>query len=316
MLARVALSFALLLLAPGLAWAGDPMDDARDLGRDGVALYEVGRWDEAFAKLAEADRLYHAPTLVLYMARCKSRLKRLVEAESLYARIVNEPLAEDAPDQFRSAHADARQELSDVSSRIPKLVIAVSGARSAGSTVTVDGAPVAASDLAHVKVDPGEHTIVVTPPGGSPVRRTVTVAESVAQQIQIDLDGPAPPAPAIERATPEEGGSLLPAGIAFGVAGAALGVGAVSGVLFLNRLSDVESRCRPDDHCPAGDKARAEDALPLSTVSTIGFVVAGVAATTGVVLLVVRPGGRAADAGARTVRARAGIGSLALEGRF
>ena len=307
---RLALSILFLLLAPGLARAGDTVDDARAIGREGVALYEAGRWNEAFAKLAEADRLYHAPTLVLYMARCKSRLKKLVEAEALYGRVANEALAADASEQFRSAKADAQRELAEITNRIPKLIIAVTGARAAESAVALDGAQVAASDRAGLKVEPGAHTIVVTRPGGSPVRRSVVVAESTTQRIQVDLDAAEPPAKPVDPG-PRREGSLVPACIAFGVGGAALGVGAVTGVLFLNRVSDLESRCT-DSHCPAGDQPTADSAVPLSTVSTVGFVVAGVAATAGVVLLVVRPGGRSDAA----VRARASVGSLAVEGRF
>src|SRR5690349_2715550 len=79
---------------------------AVDRGNEGVALYEAGRWDEALARFAEAEALYHSPVFVLYTARTLRNAGRLRDARDTYHRLVAEPIAADAPALWHQAQTD------------------------------------------------------------------------------------------------------------------------------------------------------------------------------------------------------------------
>ncbi|MDI3289612.1 tetratricopeptide repeat protein [Polyangium sp. 15x6] len=112
-------------------------------------------------------------------------------------------------------------------------------------------------------------------------------------------------------------GSVVPGVISLGVGAIGLGVGAVTGAFSMAKVSDVRSRCQ-DDHCLSAYRVEADEARTLGQVSTAAFVVGGVAAAAGVVLLVLRPGGTAgASTGAvKDLRVSVGIGRAELQFRY
>jgi len=57
-----------------------------------------------------------------------------------------------------------------------------------------------------------------------------------------------------------------------------------------SKADDIKSRCSADNHCLTTDAELGDEAETLATVSTIGFVIAGVGVAAGVVLLVVPTG--------------------------
>ncbi|WP_437587384.1 tetratricopeptide repeat protein [Sorangium sp. So ce1000] len=266
-------AFVVTLLAAAPALGAKPPDGAsaeaqqvaRTKAYEGLKLYGADRWQEALEAFQEADRLYHAPTLVLYMARCQRKLGRLEVARDLYEQVLAEPLPEDPPTAFLEARQDAETELA--------------GVRAA-------------------------------------LEATAAKGPSSAE--------PAPSAAA------EGGGSLVPAGVAFGLGAVGLGVGAVTGLVSLSQVSDIRSRCE-GRRCPADLQDDADAATTLGHVSTVGFVVGAAAAAAGVVLLVIRPGGgsgseaagapKAAAAPPRAPRgvvwsAGVGLGRIELQGKF
>ncbi|WP_437502405.1 tetratricopeptide repeat protein [Sorangium sp. So ce1099] len=259
-LRRCAFVVTLLAAAPALAAeppagaSADAQQLARTRAHEGLKLYGADRWQEAFDAFQEADRLYHAPTLVLYMARCQRKLGNLEAARALYEQVLDEALPEDPPPAFLEARRDAETELA--------------GVRAA-----------------------------LKPPPAAPA-------------------APAPQAGG--------GGSLLPAGLAFGLGAVGLGVGAATGIVSLSKVSDIKSQC-DGRRCPAELQGDADTATTLGHVSTVGFIVGAASAAAGVVLLVVRPGGDGApDAAGAAPRARRGVvwsagvglGGVALQGSF
>ncbi|WP_437659104.1 tetratricopeptide repeat protein [Sorangium sp. So ce1182] len=266
-LRRCAFVVTLLAAAPALAAeppagaSADAQQLARTRAHEGLKLYGADRWQEAFDAFQEADRLYHAPTLVLYMARCQRKLGNLEAARALYEQVLGEALPDDPPPAFLEARRDAETELT--------------GVRAA-----------------------------LKPPPAAPA---------------------APPAPQAGG-----GGSLLPAGLAFGLGAVGLGVGAATGIASLSKVSDIKSQC-DGRRCPAELQGDADAATTLGHVSTVGFIVGAASAAAGVVLLVVRssgdgaPGGDGApDAAGAPPQARRGVvwsagvglGGIALQGAF
>ena len=294
--------------APTSPSAQADRERARALGEEGLEHFAAGRWQEAHDRFERADRLFHAPTLTLYMARCQAKLGRPLAARALYERLLAEPVPPSAPKPFLEAQASARTELAEVEARVGRLTVVVTGGDAA---VAIDGVAVEGADRARRPVEPGEHTIEVTSPGQAPVRRTVTVAEGAEETVSISVSPAAAPPPPPPHEVEE--GSMVPALVAFGVGAAGLGVGSVTGILALSKASELKDQC-DGNRCAAALETDRDAVDTLSTLSTIGFVVGGVGVATGVVLLVVRPGGE--DAETTAWRATVGPGRFDVRGAF
>lgn len=315
------------LFAPALALGAPPpaaTDEARAAAKaaakDGVTAYEAGNYDLAIERFRRSDALYHAPQSRVYIARATEKLGRLVAARAIYVALLDEPEAPDASEKAREARRVAREELDALEKRIPVLAIAVAGVPLAEARATLDGAPIAMTSLAHLLVDPGEHTVIVSAEGGSSAKRVVHVDEGRSEALALTLEPaarsagpqapvaiPLPPPPARDAK-----GSLTPAFLGFGVGAAGLGVGAITGILALGKAADLAAAC-PTKRCQPADRAIADSASSLATVSTIGFVIGGVGAAAGIVFLVVRPSSTPAST---SLRASLGPGTFALQGTF
>src|SRR5690606_7673520 len=62
----------------------DYRDDARRLATEAAERYQAGEYEAALDLFVRADKLYDAPTLKFWQARCYEQLGRLVEAEARY----------------------------------------------------------------------------------------------------------------------------------------------------------------------------------------------------------------------------------------
>lgn len=294
---------------PAKAASDADRDAAREKAAAGLDHFEAKRWAEAYAAFEEADRLFHAPTLTLAMAQCQEAMGRLIAARALYRKVFDEPLSPGAPEQFKNARATAQDALDALAKRIPKLTVTVTGPDAERARVRIDGAEVSARALAAGReLDPGDHVVTAETEGAS-ARLAVALPEGAATRAELALKPPSPAQPA--KARP---GSLLPAGIAFGVGAAGLAAGAATGIAALSIGDDIRSRCRTiggERHCLAADIPARDAASALATASTVGLVAGGAAALTGVVLAIVRPGG-----GSRPVEISASPGSVHVRGSF
>lgn len=282
---------------------------ARSMAEAGLTLYEAKRWQEAYDLFRQANAQVPAPTFVLYMAHCKKQLGGLVEARRLYADIANAQIPDGAPKQFEEAKQQASAELEALERRVPSISVIVVGEGADEALVTIDGEPLPDAERAHIRLDPGDHVIAAVAPGADPVRRSILLGEGDSQTVQLDL------APLFVGDDEDEtSGTLVPAAIAYSIGAVGLALGIITGVMSINEVDDLKSRCRPDNHCPAADRSQADTADALATASTIGFVVAGVGVVAGTALLIFRPAGGSGHSSAATVRI--GPGSVSLRGRF
>lgn len=205
---------------------------ARALADKGWELFNAGRYEEALAAFLDADAQVHAPPFLRFAARSCERLGRLLEARSLFQRVVDEPLDAGAPQEFQQAQADARVELAALAPRIPTLEIAVTGATPGTVALTLDGERVIPATP--VERDPGEHTVVATAPGQAPVTTTIRLSEGAKAHVTIALA----PAPATTTAMASSSGpATRAAGTDVNTAaliggGVAAGAGALAGVVF------------------------------------------------------------------------------------
>lgn len=301
------------LVAAPEARGADVRVEARIKGESALKLFKASQWNEAYEAFKEAESLYHAPTLVLYMAHCRRNIGRLLAARDLYQKVATEALPADASDAFRKAQAAAQEELDKVDKRIPRLKVAFGS--SPPSPVQIDGQIVAAATLsAGYPVDPGEHTVMIERPGEEPFRKSVVVAEGE----NVEIAAPLGSGPGAGSGFPGSlRSSLVPAGIALGVGAVGLGVGAVVGSIAMDQVNDIKSRCTPDGHCPAADKSRADSTQALITTSTVGLVLGSIGVAAGATLLVWRATRSTAPNEKKTaLDLGVGIGSVVLSGSF
>ena len=294
---------------------------ANELAAKGFDAFDRGRYAEAHDHFAAAEAAAHSPVFLLYMARCKRQLGELGEARQLYDRLVNEKLADDAPAPFRSAQDDAKVEREQLDALVPTLSVTLEGLVST-DRVALDGASVAipagaSSTTFRRQVEAGTHVLTVTRDGAVVAERQIEL--KVGQTVDTSIVLPAPP-PAVSpaphtapapRATMSTGPNLVPAYIVLGVAGAAAVLGAVMGGLALSRdktaVDELET-CDDSASCTEAEQTR-DGALTFAHVSTTSFVVASVAAATGVVLLLTASSGDDVVVGV-------GPGSLQVTGTF
>lgn len=310
-----ALAFSLLLGSAAPSRAAPPargpdaVQEARSRGEAGLRLFEAGQWAEAFAAFQEADALYHAPTLVLFMARCRRNQGRLIEAQALYQKAAAEPVPRGAPEQFAKAVASARAELDSIRQRIPSARVTIVGAPEEQTAVTIDRVPLSAEEKTSGKaLNPGDHEIVAEAEGRASVRKPFSLKEGEAATLELVLQPP-PRAPAPPR------NARLPAVIALSVGGLGVGLGAVSGGLALSKIADIKSRCTPDGHCLKSDQPAASAAQTLVTASTIGFVAGGAGLAAGALLWWLRPG-EPKTPETPAARVEIGVGSITIGGQF
>lgn len=295
------------------------------LGDEALGLFEQGNYQDAFDRFAKANELLQAPTLLLYMARCQARLGKTASAAKLYEQVASAALAPDATPQFRQAREAAVAELAELQPRVAKLTIRLTGSCLDAARLTLDGEPVAteAAGRGH-PVDPGSHVAAVTAAGCQSAQATVEVKQGQAAELALRLEPePASSAPGVPTAGDGgDGGAegpLWPAGLAFGLGGAALGLGIVTGAMAMSQANDIKSRC-VEEHCLVTDEEAGQDAQTLATIYTIGFVVGGVGLVAGVVLAVWRPGGGedavAAEPSLASLDVSVGPRGVSLRGAF
>ena len=322
-------AFAVSLLCARVALATPTDSDrttARELAREGYDALEQKNYAVAEDRFRRADALVHAPTIVVDHARALVGMGRLVEAYERYALAIREGVASNAPASWKQAVSDAEREIEAVKPRLAWLVINIEGPKE--PRVTVDGREVPVASLgARRATDPGKRKVRVTADGFISGGRIVMLKEGEQQAITITLDRPES-VELPETAAPPEAPSGQPAPsssplpwIAFGVGGAGLAVGSVTGIMALSVHSDLSkscpsSKCRPSDE---SEQARMQDDrseyLTLGTVSGIGFGVGLAGVATGVVLLLTSPKADASPTAA-SLTPVVGPGYVGIRGRL
>jgi hypothetical protein len=322
-----------LASAPRASFAQSAEDksQARDLGARAFEALDHKEWSVAEDLFRRADSLFHAPTLTLGLARAQAQQSKFVEAWESYHRIILEGAPPGSSPAFVKAVEDAGREIASVEPRRGRLTIVVSGPDK--PAVTLDDVPLSVAALGAPRfVNPGSHRIQATAAGYAPLSTTANVAEGQTATVPLTMTvgttaGPdvAPAAPAAPTAgatidTPPPGlgkPNRTPAFVAFGVGAAGLVAGGLTGFLALRKHSTLHDSPCSAGPCSSDDASTFNSDLSsyhaMSTISTVGFLVAGVGAAAGVVLWVTAP--RKQET-AVTVAPYVGLGSLGAAGSF
>lgn len=318
--------------APGLDPAARAEAERNAL--EGQRAFEAGDYATAVERLGAAHEVLEVPTVGLRYARALEKVKRLVEAEAVYAEVV----AYDAswmPDAYRSgqeqAQGEARTERAALRARIPALTVDLEGTMSsedeAAITITVDGETVAHEKWSAIPVNPGVHRVRATRGEETLADAEITAVEGEKTTVPLSLAATPPPA---SGEAPRPGASEPPVldakrrssplrkGLIYGSLGVgAVGVaaGAITGILLLTKKRQLDDGgCHESDGrnvCPRDQDDERDAYNALRPVSTVGFVVGAVGLGVGTTLLVTQR--RADEPG---VQARVGLGSVTIEGRF
>jgi hypothetical protein len=310
-------------------------ETARGLMTQGRAQRSSGDVKGALKSFQAADSIMHVPTTGYELAKTQEAAGLLVEARDTALRVARMPVQPDEAAPFAEARTNAQQLGDDLAERIPTLKITVTGAADGEDPlVSVDGGrPASLSVLGlGVRVDPGHHTVSAKTPHGA-AKQEVDVAEKESKDVPLALvasaggapdDGsqtPANPPPGNgdtppDTTTSEKSHALTYVG--FGVAGAGVLVGTITGILTLSKKSSAKSGCT-NDLCPPSTYDDIDSAHSFATVSTISFIVAGVGATVGVLSMLLgndsTPAATPTPAEAR-VTPWIGLGSAGVRGTF
>jgi hypothetical protein len=330
----LAVALALSAAPPLHAASASDEESAKAAIREARARRAKGDLVGAREQLQAAWSLVATPRNGVELAEAHEALGELVEARRVYVEVTKlPPYAKESPESH-AARKKADERAATLSARIPTLTIALANLPTdAKATLRLDGQTVPLASLAAPRLlDPGKHEIVVEIEGGGVVRQTIELVERDRREVAIDVAPALPPkvtpkteTPRVPTPTPtpapepaprrDEGSrSRTPtlAYVGFGVAGAGLVLGTVTGLVTLGRGSTLK------DECPGGacDPRYADDlsrTRTLGNVSTISFVVAGVGLGVGLYGLFTAPRAEAAHA---RVEPWISVGSIGVRGAF
>lgn len=317
------------VLPPGVASAA-PDDDkakARDLFTKGAKAVEEGRAAEGLPLLTEAERLFHAPTHLLYIARAQAATTKLLAARETYKKLASETLPPKASKPFVDAQTTGRKELAELEGRIPRVIVRVEPQPS-DLAVTLDAAALPKALGEAVEIDPGAHTVVARAAGYVDGTVTVMAPEGRTTEVRIKLamekkTGPVP----VEPVESSSGGGWPVTRIAsiplMAIGGAGVAAGGAMGIVSLLKSADADDQfdtCGAP--CRADIESLDEEAATLGTASIIGLAAGAAVLATGVVLFVVGgeeeapPTQAASRARAGSTRVLAGPGFIGVDATF
>jgi hypothetical protein len=274
----VAASPALALDAPA---ASTPPDRSAELFREGRQLLAEGRLREACEKFDQSLELRRSPGTLLNVGSCRAAMGDLIGAVDAFGSAV--VLAEREPPSAKvQAQIEAgRRELDAVRARVAHLTLQSPPGEAV--EVVLDGKVV--NDLGVSRpMNPGLHRIEASGSGTRRFELDLVLKEGEVKQITIpplqDAAEPtaaaaalsatpvvtAPPAHGDPAAVEADAASPSPpvptmTWVLLGTGGALLLGSAVTGLLALDRKSDLEDEC-PNDVCP-------EDYEPLKEANTL-----------------------------------------------
>jgi hypothetical protein len=320
-IAAAVLLATLAAQTPAAGQSASNREQARDLGEQGFIALDHKDWAKAEKLFSKADSIYHAPTLLLGLARARAQLEKFVEAWDAYHRIIVEGAPPDANAVMRKAIASAATEIASVENRRARVVLWADGAQS--PSVTLDGEPVPAAGLGSERyVNPGSHTARATAAGYKDAEQSFFAEEGKATTVRVLLTRqepahPSPPPPSGPKSSPGTGARTI-AWVTVGVGAAGLAAGGLLGALAMGKHSTLAASPCSTAPCDAPSLASYSSDLDtyrtLGTASTIVFIAGGAIAATGLVLLLTMP--RESRGGALQIAPLVGGGSVGARASF
>jgi hypothetical protein len=313
-----ALVFSLTCAGEAFAQAAADKTAARKLFEEGKTKREHGDKEGALEAFTQADAIMMVPTTRLAVARALVAMDRLLDGRESAASVEKMPVVGKESQPFADARAAAAELVKELDGRIPSLSIVLpNGQKHDDVSVSLDGLALQGDGLGLHRVDPGKHNIVATIAGRNTTIETV-LAERETKTITLKAPEAAPdkPPPVRQQAEGTNTRPIIWAGVGLVAVGAALGT--VAGVISMGKTKDLDTQCT-NNRCPPPAHGTFDSAHTWATVSTIGFIGAGVGAVTaGVGLLLSRRSSSTGSSASSSsgVRASVTLGGAAIEGTF
>jgi len=283
-----------LLVAALVGWSGsalaDPIEEAAQLKKEGDDLVHALHYREALQKYDRAWELGHDPAILYNRGRALDAL-----GETPLALDAFEQFAKVAPPDLQAKVPNFEQLLADVRSRVATIVIRCSVE---GATVLVRKKLEGKTPLQQpIRAAVGDAAIAIEAPGYKPfnLERKLESGENVIEvTLEKEAETPKPDATPLQPAPvhtelPETRSGLKWAGLATaGVGVLGIGAGAIFGGLTFAKQGEADPHC-PGKVCDAIGSKAVSDGRTFGAVSTVSFIVGGVALAAGVVLFLVQP---------------------------
>ena len=285
---------------------------AEEMFRQGQALMQEQRYGEACPKLAESQRLDPGTGTLLNLGVCHERQGKLATAWAEFNEVIT--LAQRDGRQDRVEYAKERVAI--VEPRLSRLRIDLAPAADVpGLEVRLDGDVVGRPALGvAVPVDPGTHEVSASAPGKRPWKNTIVAPDgpaNVSLQIPGFEDAPveaaspgaaapiaAAPPPTSDARRKDGKTQRIVAYVLGGVGVVGLGVGSAFGLSAISKNKESNEQGCSGNQCTPGAAEIRRDAQSAGTISTVSFVIGGVALAGGVVLLLTAPRGSSSQAAA------------------
>jgi len=319
---------ALLELWPhsARALAESDKEAVRTLSNQAVEDFERSRFEEARSKFLSAYEIAKVPRLAVWAARADTKLGHWVAAYELYREAASlQPSDLWKGEAQQQAQKDAQHELNDLVPRIPRLTIVLEGAQPVSVAVSVDDVLVPGALMGVERmIDPGKHSIVGKR-GADVVTESVQVAAlekkrvvlkfanvpgaAVAANTSVNTQNSSKDAPSngisvvaaqahpttnnasssgVPRST-HSGPQQTAGWVSLGVGAAGLALGTVTGIYLAAKDGSLESQCGSHNTCDASLQSEINTFNTMRTLSSLGFIVGGIGAATGVTLLLTNP---------------------------
>lgn len=308
---------AAVLAASSFAMAAEPSaadkETARSLMTEGRTDRDKGDLKGALKAFQGADAIMHVPTTGLEVAKTQAAMGLLVEARDTALRVARSPAAAGEPAPFKAARDAASSLNDDVEPRIPSVTVTLKNVPDGATpSLTIDDASVPAAAIGEPrKVNPGHH-VIVAKANGAEAKSEVDLAEKEHKDVAIELpaggaavaaggaaEGGAAAGTGDTGATPEQPSTGGKSGFSkgmmfggFGLAGAGLIAGTITGVLSMSKTNSIKSSpsCA-NNVCGPGEYSDISSAKSMATISTVSFIVAGAGGVIGVIGLLTGNGG-------------------------
>jgi hypothetical protein len=273
----------------------------------GKAALAEKRYAAACAALRQSFRVEARAETLFELARCEDRSGRLTSAAfayedylALYDRL-SEPERRAEQKLGRERQAIERKEA--IRKRVPVVTFKLRG-EVEGVRVTRRLAGGEEVDVAlglPLPIDPGEHFVATSAPDRARWEKRFFVAEAEQRVIELEIAPPdkasglrfsrpiAPVPNLLPSLDPGPSAQRVSAFAVGGVGVATLIVGAVSGAVAWGQKGAIADNCK-DQLCNLDGQRAADRAKLFGVVSTVSFVVGGLALAGGVLLYVTEPG--------------------------
>lgn len=285
---KVVLALLFALSTPTGARAQTKKATAVQLFDEAERLMEAGNFNAACPKYAASMKLDPQIGALLHLADCYAKDGKHASAWASFRE------AQDmAAVRNDDRSALAQQRAAELEPRLSRVTVLVPSASNVpGLEVRIDGTTIASAAWGIASpIDPGSHHVEALAPGHERWSASVDVTEgSKSVRVQIPVLATSHHDSMAAQATASSSGSgsrLRTAGIvALSAGGVGLGVGAVTGLVAMNKKSTLDCM---ENSCTRDRLNDVQAYNSLRTVSTIGSVGGAVLAAVGGVLLLAAP---------------------------